>query len=67
MEINIGKNDKLIRVLIGGVIVALYSQKILTGSIGYIALGLATSVLITAFFRKSPLYSMLNFSTLEEE
>lgn len=67
MEKNIGNTDKLIRVLIGGVIVALYSQKILSGGIGYIALGVAVSILITALIRKSPLYSLLGFNTLEEK
>ena len=67
MEKNIGSKDKLIRVLIGAVIVTMYSQKIVEGGMGYIALGIAFSILITALLRKSPLYSMIGFSTMEKD
>ena len=67
MEKNIGNKDKLIRVMIGAVIVTMYSQKIIENGIGYLGLGLALSLLLTALLRKSPLYEMLGINTMEKD
>ena len=67
MDQNIGDKDKYIRVGIGMVIIALYSQQIIKDGIGYIGLGIALSVLITALVRKSPLYEILGIDTSEKK
>ncbi len=67
MEKNIGDKDKLIRVMAGAVIVTMYSQKLIENGIGYVGLGIALSLLLTALLRKSPLYEMLGINTNKKE
>ena len=67
MEKNIGTTDKLIRVGVGAVIVTMYSQKIITGGLGYIGLAFAFSILLTALLRKSPFYQILGMNTMEDK
>jgi len=67
MEKNIGDKDKLIRVMAGAVIVTMYSQKLIENGIGYVGLGIALSLLLTALLRKSPLYEMFGINTNKKE
>jgi hypothetical protein len=63
MKINMGKNDRAIRMLLAITAVVLYYMDVITGTGAYIALILAAVFLITSYFGICPLYSLFGINT----
>ncbi len=63
MKKNVGKTDKIIRILIAVVLVALYFTNVVTGTLGIIFLVAAGISLVTALINFCGLYSLFGMST----
>ncbi len=63
MKPNMGTTDRLIRISIAVVFAVLYFLDILTGTLGIIALVVATVFLLTSFLRFCPAYTLLGINT----
>ena len=63
MKKNMGSADKLIRVLIAAVIVFLFYNGTISGTLGIILLIFAGIFVITSFISFCPLYTLLGIST----
>lgn len=61
MNKNIGKIDKIIRLLIAIIISTLYITKIVTGTLGFILLAVGGILLLTAIIDFCPLYKVCKF------
>lgn len=67
MKKNVGKNDRLIRLLIAGVLIALIFTEKVTGTISYVMLVLAVVFTITAFVETCPIWAALKINTRGKE
>ena len=63
MKTNMGRNDRLLRVLIVSVIVVLYLTDVVGGTLGTVLLALSGVSLLTALLGFCPLYLPFGFST----
>ncbi|MFN3587997.1 MAG: DUF2892 domain-containing protein [Spirosomataceae bacterium] len=63
MDKNVGKVDKLVRVLVALLLVGLYFSGILSGVLGYILLAVAGVMILTGLVNFCPLYSLLGVNT----
>ncbi len=63
MKRNVGKADKIIRILIAAVLVALYFTDTVTGTLGIIFLAAAGISLITALINFCGLYKLFGINT----
>lgn len=63
MKRNIGSIDKVVRVLIGVVIIGLYFANIFSGTLAIILLVLAGILILTSFIGTCPLYLPFGIST----
>lgn len=63
MKKNVGTTDKIIRLLIAAVLVALFFTKTLTGVWGIVALVGAGAMVTTSFLSFCGLYTLLGVST----
>jgi hypothetical protein len=63
MKPNMGRNDRLLRVLIVSVIVVLYLTEVVGGTLGTVLLALSGASLLTALLGFCPLYLPFGFST----
>lgn len=63
MKQNVGKTDKIIRILIAIVLVTLYFTNLVTGTLGIIFLVAAAISLVTALVNFCGLYSLFGMST----
>lgn len=63
MKKNMGRNDRLLRVLIVSVIVVLYLTDVVGGTLGTVLLALSGVSLLTALLGFCPLYLPFGFST----
>ena len=63
MKRNVGKTDKIIRIIIAIVLVALYFTKVVTGTLGIIFLIVAGISLVTALINFCGLYALFGFSS----
>ncbi len=61
MNKNIGKIDKIVRLIIAIVASALFITKTVTGTLGYILLGVGAIMLLTAIIDFCPLYKVCKF------
>jgi hypothetical protein len=66
MKKNIGSLDKIIRVLIGLVIVALYFAGLISGTLAITLLAIAVIFILTTIFGTCPIYLMLGMSSKKE-
>ena len=64
MKINMGKADRIIRVLVAAVIAVLFFTKVITGTLGIVLLVFAGIFLLTSFIGSCPLYFPFGISTL---
>jgi hypothetical protein len=64
MKINMGKVDRIIRVIVAALFVVLFLTKVISGILGIILLVLAGIFLITSFISFCPLYLPFGLSTL---
>ena len=67
MKKNMGSADKIIRVLIAGLIVGLYWSGVLTGTLGIVLLVLAGVFVLTSFIGFCPLYAPFGISTCKKK
>jgi hypothetical protein len=63
MRKNMGKADRIIRVIIAVIIAALYFTNIITGTLGIVLLALAGIFVLTSLFSFCPLYAPFGLST----
>lgn len=63
MSKNMGSTDKILRYIAAAVLVVLYFTETLTGTLGYIALGVAGIFVLTSLLSFCPLYCPLGVST----
>jgi len=63
MNKNVGKSDKIVRLIIAIVLVTLYFTNIVTGTLGIIALVLAGIAVVTAFMNFCGLYKLVGINT----
>lgn len=67
MKKNVGKTDKLIRIIVAVVLVGLNLGGILVGTIGTIALIVGVIAALTSFMGVCPAYSLLGTNTNKED
>lgn len=67
MKKNMGNIDKVIRILIAIVFVALYFTQVVTGTVGIVLLILAVVFVLTSLVSFCPLYLPFNISTLKKK
>ncbi|GAB3525111.1 YgaP family membrane protein [Emticicia fontis] len=60
---NLGKIDRIIRVIIAFAVVSLYYTDVLSGIMGLLAVALASISLITSLVSFCPLYSAIGVNT----
>lgn len=63
MKINMGKGDRIIRVIIAIIVGSLYFTGIIPGTLGIILMILAGVFVITSFFGFCPIYTLFGIST----
>lgn len=63
MNKNMGSTDKLLRLAVAVVLVALYVTETLSGVLGYVALGAAAIFTLTSIVSFCPLYTLLGINT----
>jgi Protein of unknown function (DUF2892) len=63
MKKNMGGTDRIIRIIVAIIALALYFTGTITGTIGIVALAVAGIFLLTSFVSFCPLYSILGMNT----
>jgi len=63
MKKNMGKTDKIVRIIIAAVIAILFFSNVITGTLGIILLVLAVVFLATSFISFCPLYLPFGLNT----
>jgi hypothetical protein len=66
MTKNMGGTDKITRLLVAAVLVILYTNGTITGSLGWIALALAGIFIVTSLISFCPLYTLFGISTCKK-
>lgn len=67
MKKNMGTIDKVIRILVAVVVVALYFANVISGTLALILLALSAIFVVTSFLSFCPLYLPLTISTRKKE
>lgn len=67
MKANMGSTDRIIRVVIAILFLALYLTNIISGTIGIVLIAVSAIFLITSFVNFCPLYAVLGISTLKKK
>lgn len=60
---NIGSADKMIRLIIAAIVIALYFTGTVTGTLGIVLLVVAGVLVLTSFVSFCPLYAMLGINS----
>lgn len=60
---NIGSADKMIRLIIAVIVIALYFSGTVTGTLGIVLLVVAGVLVLTSFISFCPLYAMLGINS----
>lgn len=63
MKKNMGGTDRIIRIIVAIIALALYFTGTITGTIGIVALVVAGIFLLTSFISLCPLYTILGMNT----
>lgn len=63
MKKNMGKVDRIVRLIIAAIAIFFYSNGMLTGTLGIVALVLALVFALTSFLSFCPLYAITGLST----
>jgi len=63
MKKNMGGTDRIIRLIVAIVVTILFWQGVITGTLGYVLLGVAVVFLLTSFISFCPLYSLVGLNT----
>lgn len=67
MKLNMGKADRTVRTLIALVFATLVFTDIVTGTAGYILLGLTAIFILTSAFGFCPLYKLFGINTCKRQ
>ncbi len=67
MKNNMGRTDRLIRVLIAGIMALLYFSGTVTGTLGYVVLAVGAIMLLTSLIGFCPLYAPFGIKTCKTE
>ena len=63
MKKNMGGADRVIRIILALVVVALYYFNVITGTLAYILLAFAAIFVLTSFISFCPLYTLFGINT----
>jgi hypothetical protein len=63
MKINMGKGDRIIRILIAVAVGVLYWQEVISGTLAYVLMGLAAIFVLTSLVSFCPLYTIFGIKT----
>ena len=63
MKKNMGNADRIIRILIAGLIIGLYFTNVISGTLGIILLAFAGIFILTSLVGFCPLYSLVGLNT----
>ena len=63
MKKNVGNPDKVIRIILAIVLIALYFTNVVTGAWGIVALVAAAILVLTSLMSSCPAYSIFGFSS----
>ena len=63
MSANVGNLDRILRIVIGVVLAALYLYGTVTGALGVVLLIAGVVLLLTALFKFCPIYRILGLNT----
>lgn len=67
MKANMGKRDKFIRIGVALVLAVLVASEMITGTLAFVALGIAIVFLLTSFMSFCPLYTLLGINTRQKQ
>ena len=67
MKKNMGKTDRMIRLIIAGIMAFLYVSGTVTGTLGYVAIAVGAIMLLTSFVSFCPLYAPFGIKTCKTE
>jgi hypothetical protein len=67
MKLNMGKADRIIRVIVAVVIAVLFFTKVITGTLGIVLLVLGVIFLLTSLAGTCPLYLPFGLSTVPKK
>ncbi|MFN8153166.1 MAG: DUF2892 domain-containing protein [Bacteroidia bacterium] len=67
MKANMGKTDRIIRIILALVFIALYSTGTVTGTAGIVLLVLAAVFILTSMIKFCPLYPLVGLNTCEKK
>jgi len=63
MKSNVGSADRVVRIILAAVILALYMAKIFTGTLAIVLLAVAAILLLTSFISFCPIWHILGINT----
>ena len=63
MKKNMGTADKVIRIIIAAIVIALFATEKITGTLGIVLIALAAVFVLTSFVSFCPLYTPIGIST----
>ena len=63
MKANMGKTDKMIRVIVAALIAVLYFTNVISGTLGLVLLVLALVFVLTSLISFCPLYTLVGLNT----
>lgn len=66
MKKNMGNTDRIIRVLIAIVVIALYFSNLIAGTVGIVLLALAGIFVLTSLISFCPLYTIFGINTCKK-
>lgn len=67
MKANMGKTDRIIRIILALVFITLYSTETVTGTPGIVLLALAAVFILTSMIKFCPLYPLVGLNTCEKK
>ena len=67
MKLNIGKLDRLIRIIIGGALFLAFLNGTLIGPMAIVALIVCAIMMLTAILGTCPLYTKMGWNTLDKK
>lgn len=63
MKLNMGKADRVIRLLIAAIMIVLFATEVITGTVGIVLMVLAGVFFLTSLMGFCPLYALFGFKT----
>lgn len=67
MKKNMNNTDRLVRLIIAGLMALLYFSGTVTGILGYVALAFGAIMILTAFVKFCPIYYAFGMSTCKTD